>query len=362
MSSTPPLPLIDAARYSALEERFAALLGAPSLFLYQGEAMISLEAVARGVGRRSARALNIVTGPYGDGFGAWLSQEGVEVETLRVPFSRAVTVEEVREALAKSHFDIVSVVHTEAATGITNPLEEIATLARGAGALSVVDAVASIGAEQLSIEDWGLDFTVVSAQKALGGPAGVTGVAISERGWAALEANPTAPRDSVLSFLDWRDQWLRSDHTSLPSIPNHLETLAFESTLRDVAAEGLGHVISRHTASRDACRRGVRGLGLSLWVESDVEAAAVCTTVAAPDGVSVEDLVAASRHALGGGLSPALTAAPGPLSLEALRVSHTGARATIADVLSSVAALGNALKALGKECDVGSALAATLTP
>ena len=40
--------------------------------------MISLEAVARGVGRPGSRALNIVTGPYGEGFGRWLSEPGVE--------------------------------------------------------------------------------------------------------------------------------------------------------------------------------------------------------------------------------------------------------------------------------------------
>ena len=102
--------------------------------------------------------------------------------------------------------------------------------------ISVVDAVASVGAEPLEIEAWALDITVVSAQKALGGPAGVTGVAISDAGWAAISANPSAPRNSALSLLDWRQQWLATDHEFLPTIPNHLEMLALGETL-----DGVGH-------------------------------------------------------------------------------------------------------------------------
>src|ERR1700678_3228128 len=97
MNSEQPLPTIDASRYAAIEQHFAQLLDTPSLFVLQGEAMIPLEAVARGVGRPWSRALNIVTGPYGEGFGRWLTEQGVEVENLRVPFNRAVRIEEVED-------------------------------------------------------------------------------------------------------------------------------------------------------------------------------------------------------------------------------------------------------------------------
>jgi aspartate aminotransferase-like enzyme len=353
--------LISAHIYAEIEQRFAQLLETPGLFLLQGEAMIALEAVARGVGRPGSRALNIVTGPYGEAFGHWLTQQGVTVENLAVPFNRAVSVEEVQEALSgEEHFDVISVVHAEAATGAVNDLKGIAELARGVGALTVVDAVASVGAEPLEIEAWGLDVTVVSAQKALGGPAGVTGVAISEAGWSAIAANPTAPRNSVLSLLDWREQWLQSDRTTLPAIPNHLETKALDEAISRVSEEGLLNVIARHAAARDACRRGVRALGLAPWVEVDDEAAAVATTVTVPEHVSVDELVVAALASVNGGLSPVVSAAPGSLSKQALRLSHTGPRATIAEVLSAVAALGLGLTSLGVACDIGVATAAVL--
>jgi aspartate aminotransferase-like enzyme len=351
--------LVDARSYAEIEQRFAQLMDAPQLFLLQGEAMIALEAVARSIGRPGSRALNIVTGPYGDGFGQWLNQQGVAVENLRVPFSQAVSVNDVERALSSDvRFDIVSIVHAEAATGVVNPLQEIAALARRAGALTVVDAVASVGAEPLEIERWGLDITVISAQKALGGPAGVTGVAISDAGWDYIAANPSAPRNSVLSLVDWREQWLESDQSVLPTIPNHLETRALDLALVRIGDEGLAHVIARHAQARDACRRGVRALGLAPWIDVDAEAAAVATTVSVPAGVAPDELVAASLGAADGGLSPAIGVAPGPLAKQAIRISHTGPRATTAEVLSAVAALGLGLGSLGIASDIGAATAA----
>jgi aspartate aminotransferase-like enzyme len=354
------LPTVDALRYSQIEKRFAQLLHSPDLFLLQGEALIALEAVARGIGRPASRALNIVTGPYGEGFGHWLAQQGVVVTNLAVPFTRAVTPEEVRDALAVTRFDFVCVVHAEAATGVVNDLERIAELARASGALTIVDAVASVGAEPLEIEAWGLDVTVVSAQKALGGPAGVTGVSISDAAWTAIDTNAAAPRDSVLSLLDWRQRWLESDHTALPTIPNHLETLALDATVTAVEAEGLTHVIARHASARDACRRGVRALDLAPWVRSDAEAAAVATTVAVPEGIAVDELVEVARRSRMSEFPPALGAAPGPLSHVALRIGHTGARANTDEVLAAVVALGLGLNALGQNCDLDAATTAVL--
>jgi aspartate aminotransferase-like enzyme len=360
MSFSQPLPTVDAKKYAEIEQHFAQLLDAPSLFVLQGEAMVALEAVARGIGRPGSRALNVVTGPYGEGFGQWLIEQGVEVENLRVPFNRAVRIEEVEEAFANGNrFDIVSVVHSEAATGATNPLEQIAAIARRHEAISVVDAVASVGAEPLEIVGWALDVTIISAQKALGGPAGVTGVAISDAGWAAVAANPTAPRNSVLSLLDWREQWLTSDHVALPSIPNHLEMLALGETLDAVGHEGLANVVARHSSSRHATRRGVRALGLDVWVENDADAAAVATTVKVPAGVAVSDLVAAARASMKSGPAPIVGPSPGSPT-EALRIGHTGVRATVEDVLIAVEALGLGLQSLGIDCDLGEAAKATV--
>ena len=146
---------VEAAEYAAIEDRFASLLGTRhDLIVLQGEAVLPLEATARGLARPGSRAINIVTSAYGANFGEWLRQGGATVVDITVPFDRAVSVEQVaRELEGPGGADIVSLVHAEAASGVVNPLREIAALAHSAGALVVVDAVASIGAERLEIDD-----------------------------------------------------------------------------------------------------------------------------------------------------------------------------------------------------------------
>ena len=231
---------VGAAEYAAIEDLWVEVVGTEkTTMVVQGEATVFLEAAARGLGRPGGRALNLVSGPDGATFGAWLAESGPEVENLVVPFDRAVRPEQVEEALERSGpVDVVSVVHAEAATGVVNDLAAIARVARSHGALVVVDAVAAVGAEPLAIDAWDLDLVVLSAQKALAGPSGVSVVTVSPAAWAALAAHPSPWRGSVLSLLDWGDRWAGAGRASLPVIPSHLETRALGAASRASVPRG----------------------------------------------------------------------------------------------------------------------------
>ena len=62
----------------------------------------------------------------------------------------------------------------------------------------------SIGGIPLQPDEWQLDVCVAGPQKCLGGPAGMSLVAVSDDAWRRIEGNPHAPRSSFLSILDWR--------------------------------------------------------------------------------------------------------------------------------------------------------------
>jgi aspartate aminotransferase-like enzyme len=309
--------------------------------------------------------LNIVTGPYGTLLGAWLGAGGAHVTGLTVPAGRAVSVAAVESALqAPGGYDAVAVVHAEAATGVVNPLEPIAALARQAGALLVVDAVASVGAEPLLIDQWGLDLVIIGPQKALGGPSGVSAAVVGPRGWDGLAANPAAPRDSILSLLDWRDRWLRPGRGTMPTTPHHLETRALAAALDRLTAGGLDAVVRRHRRARDATRAGLPALGFSLYVTADDEAASVATLAMVPSAAGQTEPVRLLEAAVSSDEEDTddswLIAGPafGSLADRAIRLNHTGPGAALAPVLATLAYLGSALAAAGQDADVGAALAA----
>jgi aspartate aminotransferase-like enzyme len=357
-------PLLDlaplsAAHFASIEDRVARLLGTEQdVVITQGEALLPLEGAIRATAGPGTTALNVITGPYGQTFGDWLRDCGATVIDLAVPFHTAVTAAQVRDAFAEHpEIDFVSLVHAEAATGNTNPVAEIGEAVRAQGALFYLDAVASIGAEPVLPDAWGVDLCVIGAQKAMGGPAGVSAVSVSERAWARMAANPRAPRRSYLSLLDWKERWIDGGRKALLHAPAQLEMLALEACLERIEVVGADAVMARHASAAAATRAGALALGggLAPYVHDAADAAPVATTLRAPSGTVAADLVARALA-----LDPALplAAGGGALAREMIRVNHYGPDATPEAVRGSLTALAAVLAEEGLAVDAESALRA----
>lgn len=363
---TGPIPhaaLLDhaqmgAGRFAEVERAVASVLGTErDVVLLQAEAILALEAVARGLGVAGTTCLNVITGPYGAHFGEWLAAGGAEVVDLEIPLERAVRADEVAAVLeARTEISVLSLVHAEVATGTVNPLAEIAAVARERGVLTVVDAVASVGGHALPIDELDLDVVMVGPQKALGGPAGISAVTITDRAWTELAAAPTPWRGSVLSLLDWKERWIDAGRTALPGTPSTLELLALEAACARVLAEGVDAGIARHARVSAACRAGVRALGAEPWVEAEQEACALTTAVRLPAGIERAALIERAASAYG----VALTPGGGTLRDVMVRIDHMGPAAEPRTALAGIAGLGGALADLGADVDVGAGVAATV--
>ncbi|MEU5364368.1 aminotransferase class V-fold PLP-dependent enzyme [Streptomyces sp. NPDC005925] len=346
------LPPLSAAHFASVEDRVARLLDTrKDVVIMQGEALLPLEGAIRGTAGPGTTALNVITGPYGQTFGNWLRDCGATVIDLSVPFHTAVTADQVRAAFAgHPEIDFVSLVHAEAATGNTNPVAEIGEVVRERGALFYLDAVASVGAEPVLPDAWGVDLCVIGAQKAMGGPAGVSAVSVSERAWTRMAANPRAPRRSYLSLLDWKERWLDAGRAVLPHAPAQLEMLALEACVERIEAAGPDKVMARHRSAAAATRAGVLALGggLEPYVHEARDAAPVATTLRTPPGVVAAELVA---RALESDPALPLAAGGGALAKEMIRVNHYGPDARRGAVQGSLAALGTALAEQGLDVD-----------
>ncbi|WP_307826695.1 pyridoxal-phosphate-dependent aminotransferase family protein [Streptomyces pactum] len=357
-------PPLTAARFAAIERRVAEVMGtAADVIVMQGEALLPLEGAIRSAARPGATALNVITGPYGQTFGGWLRDCGAEVVDIEVPYDTAASAERIATALAEHPgTELVSLVHAEAATGNTNPVAEIGEVVRAHGALLMLDAVASVAAEPLHTDAWGVDLCVIGAQKAMGGPAGVSAVSVGERAWERITANPRAPRRSYLSLLDWKERWIDAGRAALPHAPAQLEMLALEASIdRIEATGGLAASITRHRAAAAATRAGTLALydgavppaeRLRPYVTDPLDAAPVATTLRAPDALDARELVAA---ALAGTPSLPLVAGGGALAREMIRVNHYGPDATPEVVERSLTALADALRATGRDTDADAA-------
>jgi aspartate aminotransferase-like enzyme len=347
-------PAFPVTGYARLADRLKALLRTRNdVLLVQGEAIVALEAAATSLARPGVSALNIVTSPYGAWFGNWLRRGGATVADLAASPGKPIAEGAVAAALGATAFDMVTLVHAESASGILNPLPGIAELAHSAGALLVVDAVASFGGHPLELDALGIDLAVVGPQKSLGGASGVSAVAVSAHAWQRIEA-AGAPVVSTLSLLDLKTGWLDKGRGVLPGMPSSIEFHALAATLDRVEDEGLDALIERHAVAGAASRAGLAALGLVPWVEG-ADASNLVTAAVLPDGVD--------RQALLERLAPSgsgIAAAVGPGTETLLRLSHTGPRARFDSVVADVLALGGGLRHFGFAADIGAAAEAVV--
>ncbi|KQR91263.1 MAG: alanine--glyoxylate aminotransferase family protein [Microbacterium ginsengisoli] len=348
------VPAFPAARYALLSDRIGALVGASDVHdtvIVPGEAIVALEAVAREVGHAGQRVLNIVTSHYGGLFGEWLAQSGAEVTTLApLVAGGAIETERVAAALAQEAFTVVSLVHGEGATAIVNPLSTLLSLARAAGALTVVDAVASVGAEPVDVTSDGIDILVAGPQKGWSGPSAISTITVSPAGWNALRRTTPTAALSAVSLLDLQRDWLTTDRTRIPGTAPSLELWALDAAITRVELEGHASLVARHRAAAEATFRAVTALGLQPWARGVEEASGLMTGILLPDGTDRSRVLRATS-ARGSGI----TAGVGDVPAGHLRLNHTGPRAGFATIAADLTSLALAVTAEGVRVDLAAA-------
>jgi pyridoxamine--pyruvate transaminase len=347
------------ARFRETEEMLQrAYRTSGDVVLMQGEAVLGLEAAARGLVTPGMRCLNLVSGVYAAWFGDWLRQYGAEVVEVRVPYDEAIDPSAVASALDRDGpFALVAIVHSETPSGVENPLGEIAPLVHAHGALMLADVVSSLGGSELAIDDWHVDLAVAGPQKCLAGPPGMSLVCVSARAWEAMEANPTAPRGSFLSLLDWKHTWIDGGRVAFPYTPSVSDLNGVHAALAELLDDGLEATIAQHDLAARATRAGVLGLGLELWPRSETYAAHCVTAVRIPAGTAVPALLGHVRERYG----VMLSGGHGELKEKLVRLGHMGPAARSLYPLIAVSALGRGLADLGVAADVGAGAQATMS-
>jgi aspartate aminotransferase-like enzyme len=295
------------------------------------------------------RVLAVTAGAFGDRWAKLARAYGADVHELRYAWGETPRAEDVRTRTEETAAEVVLVVHSETSTGVVADVEAIARAAREAGALTVVDAVSSLGAVPLETDAWGLDVAVSGSQKALMCPPGLSVVTVAPAAWARAERS-TSPR----FYFDWARLQASLETGTTPSTPAVTLVAALDTALGLLLDEGLEHAFRRHAALGRACREGAKAMGLELF-SPDEDRSAVVTAILAPAGVDARELVLALRERFG------ITVAGGhdELAPRLFRIGHIG-HYDIFDVTTALAAVESLLVERGADVEPGVAVARAL--
>ncbi len=338
--SSPVLSHLDPAMVALLDgvrQRLASAFGAAdgSLNLaISGTGTSGMEAAVANLTTPGARALVVVTGYFGDRLAQMLERYGATVSRVQVEWGRACDPAQVERALAEPA-DIVAMVHGETSTGVVNPVKEIAAIAQARGALTIVDAVTTLGGVPLKTGESGIDACYSCTQKGLGAPSGLAPITFSSR---ALERRAPS-RSFYLDISLLEDFWVRRKYHHTISAPL---VYALHEALTVVEEEGLDSRWARHQRHHQALAAGLEALGVSL-LPPPAERLWTLNAVRVPDGIDE----AAVRRRLLDEFGMEVGAGLGPLAGKIWRVGLMGAGSTRSNILLFLSAFERVLRAAG---------------
>ncbi|HYS03734.1 MAG TPA: alanine--glyoxylate aminotransferase family protein [Candidatus Dormibacteraeota bacterium] len=196
------------------------------------------------------RVLVPVCGAFSERFYEVALACGLDADPLHVEPGRAIPAQAVADHLATGRYDALALVHNETATGVVNPLPDIAeAVRRQADVLLLVDAVSSLGGMPVDVDRNGIDVCLASVQKCLALPPGFSVCAVSPR---ALERSARrSGKGYYFDFLRLKSCFDKGTPMATPSV-SHM--FALRAQMKRIEAEGLEARYQRHRAMADTTR------------------------------------------------------------------------------------------------------------
>lgn len=190
------------------------------------------------------KAAMFSVGSFGDRWFKMAEANGVPADLIKSELGEATTPEMVDKALSSGQYDVLCVTHNETATGIMNPVEEIAeVMKKYPDVVWCVDAVSSAGGSKIETDKLGIDILITSTQKALALPPGMAACTISQKAYERTSHVPH--RGLYFDFKELYDFIQKKDY-QYPSTPSLPLMYAMDYQLDRMMAEGLENRWSRH--------------------------------------------------------------------------------------------------------------------
>jgi alanine-glyoxylate transaminase/serine-glyoxylate transaminase/serine-pyruvate transaminase len=294
-----------------------------------------------------------VNGLFGDRMMEIARRNRAEVIPLVAEWGQIIEPDAVREALRQGDVKAIALVHGETSTGVVQPMDDIAALAREHEALLALDTVATLGGVRVDCEGWDVGLCYSGSQKCLSAPPGAAPVTVSPRAMRAIQERAVPVASWYMDLSLHERYWLgeRVYHHTAPVLTMY----ALREACRLAVEEGLEARWARHERLGHALQAGLEALGLELFAPTPHR----LTTVAAvrvPDGVNDARVRGILLDEFGVEIAGGLGAYAGRM----WRIGVMGHSASEANIVLVLAGLEDALRREGCHCEGGAGVAAAM--
>lgn len=260
------------------------------------------------------RTLTTVCGAFSKRWHEIVVDNGVPCDKLEVAPGQAITVDLVDEALSKGDYDAICLTMNETATGVMNPIQDIAAMIhkKYPDVIIQVDAVSCMAGVKIEFDAWGLDVCFAGTQKCFALPPGLTVCAVSDRAREKALKIPNRGHYFAWSMMD-----KHYEKSQTPATPAISLIQALNVQMDSILAEGLENRWTRHLQmaeyTRAWARKNFRIYGDERYLSNTV------TNVENTRNISVGDLnkALAQRGAM-------ISNGYGDLKDKCFRIAHMG--------------------------------------
>ncbi|KAK3722711.1 hypothetical protein LTR37_002282 [Vermiconidia calcicola] len=264
-------------------------------FVISGSGTLGWDQVAANLGERGDEALVLHTGYFADSFADCFEAYGVKATQLKAPIGDRPQLDEVEKALKEKDYKIITITHTDTSTGVLSEIKPLADLVRKVSpkTLIVVDAVCSVGCENIEFDNWDLDVVLTASQKAIGCPAGLSILMASERAIETFKNRSTPPQTYFASWKNWMPimQNYEAKKPSYFATPSPQLIHALHTALSQIMARPLSERFAKHKEVSQHVKKTIGEMGLKQLATKEENQAAGMTAIYLPEGLTPPEIL-----------------------------------------------------------------------
>ncbi|HBF0310227.1 TPA: alanine--glyoxylate aminotransferase family protein [Clostridioides difficile] len=252
--------------YKKTCEKFGNIVGTKNdVYILSGEGILGLEAACASLTEKGDRVLVIDNGIYGEGFKDFVTMYGGEYVLFSSEYTKSIDIDELKAFLDEdSNFKYATVVHCDTPTGVLNDVSKICPLLKEYGILTVVDSVAGMVGERLSVDESKIDIILGGSQKAISAPAGLTIVGISQDAKNCIKNRKTDVIGFYCNLNIWEGYY---EKKYFPYTMPISDIMGLDKALDNILEEGIENVLNRHEKIAYSVRKSIEEYGLELFLE-----------------------------------------------------------------------------------------------
>ncbi|HID1127819.1 TPA: pyridoxal-phosphate-dependent aminotransferase family protein [Clostridioides difficile] len=252
--------------YKKTCEKFGNIVGTKNdVYILSGEGILGLEAACASLTEKGDRVLVIDNGIYGEGFKDFVTMYGGEYVLFSSEYTKSIDIDELKAFLDEdSNFKYATVVHCDTPTGVLNDVSKICPLLKEYGILTVVDSVAGMVGERLSVDESKIDIILGGSQKAISAPAGLTIVGISQDAKNCIKNRKTDVIGFYCNLNIWEGYY---EKKYFPYTMPISDIMGLDKALDNILEEVIENVLNRHEKMAYSVRKSIEEYGLELFLE-----------------------------------------------------------------------------------------------